>query len=322
MTSNSMSAGTTIALMIAYCFFGAMAVLVATVTMSTLIDGGWSIVVAIFTFLIATGLALREFERLRRWRHVVDLQPIFSGYQGERVPLFSLLSLADQDGEVRGEDGKRYSLGIGDRVAFLLCDGALDHEKRPVGGTVVIRNGQPVVFSRAALANVDVIDRDDASIAAAAVDKRDYGDRLADAIAQAATGTRVKTKIVPFAAYLVLSEQRADGWTQLVSAVSTEIDGETLAALGSSMSGSVEEKGLAEHAADAATGQLYAAATGVGRDMVGDSAADLVGGANDLIGDVGWVLNPDAAMIATARGSRGRLVARLVANRLKILAQA
>ena len=62
MNSRSVSGAVTIALLIAYVYVALMVVLAATMLVSTLIEGGWSIVVAIVTFLFATGVALQGYE--------------------------------------------------------------------------------------------------------------------------------------------------------------------------------------------------------------------------------------------------------------------
>ena len=316
MISRSVSGGVTIALLIAYVYLAFMGVLVAAVLASTLVEGGWSIAVTIVTFLFAAGLALQGYERLARWRHVADLEPMFAGYSGERVPLFRLLSLADGEGEAKGEEGHNYSLGLARDEAFLLRDRGRDPAHRPVGGKLVHRRGRPVTFSRAALAGIAVIDRDDADIAAKAIDHRDYGERLGSAIAQAAMGTKIKTRIVPFASYLVLAEERPDGWIELVSAIPTEVDSDTLAALGARSAGPADDRPEGESIVALGSDPVHAAASAAGREMVGDEAADIAGGANDVLGAAGWLASPDAAAIGSTQGSRGRLMARLVARRL------
>ena len=145
---------------------------------------------------------------------------------------------------------------------------------------------------------------------------RDYAERFASAVAQAAMGTKIKTRIVPFASYLVLAEERPGGWTELVCAIPTEVDSETLAALGSQSACPADDRPDSDGIVALDGDSLKAAAGAAGRDFVGDEAADVAGGANDMLGAAAWLASPDAAAIGSTQGSRGRLMARLVARRL------
>jgi len=311
----------TLAILFAFAYLAFFAVVAVTVMATAYLSGLVAAGVGILVFLIASGFAIQIFERLRGWRSVRDLQRHFPGYPGRRIPIFSLLSLAGSEPGRHDRNGYLYSLGIAGDHFFLLRNSETRHSDAPhkrVGGRVVEIDRQPVRLPFRDIAGISVIERTDEEMAAGAVDPRDYADRLGSSLAQWATGTKIKTRIVPYAAYLIV--ELADG-RALVTAVPSEVSKETVTALGAQLREEAEE---GNWLVDAAVGKIQSAigeeAHGRAIDWVGETPVEAFDTVRDWTGDVQWVLNPDSAAIGSTKGGLGRRAAQLVAAEIKLAA--
>lgn len=322
--------GVSVLLYVAYWFVaffaGVTGFIFLTELTGAMLSEGWAIAANILGGLAILSTAFALFETLRRRRADGYFALRFPGYAGERFPIFHALTLDGPFGGPLRRDGAIHSLGVGGEAFFLLRNTGHDARKDMIGGTVEYRPGtdEALLLRRDAILAVDVIERSDAEIAGAAVDQRDFGDRLGSLIAQKITGTSVKTKIVPFAAYLVIHHDGPAGPERLVAAVPTEVPSEVLAALGHAIdagtdTGDAVGKWVAGTATD---GAGWAATEGI--DMAGTAlvGGDAVAVGHDALGAVGsalaW-LNPDQAAIGSTAGDRGRAAAQLIAGRIRQL---
>jgi hypothetical protein len=320
MQVNMRSSELTVILIALYLIIAIPAVLVATIMISSLVSGGWSIALAILTFLIAAGAALQGYQALRLKRQVADLRVLWPDYSGERIPIFDLLMLRDAEGEYRrGENDRHvYSLGdTGDGLVLFRHRTGSDLHKLPAG-PLVFRGGKPFRVAKRDIAEISLNERSDREMAESAIDRRDYGERLGSALAQMALSTRVKTKIVPYAAYLQIVASGDEGPIEVLSAVPSEVGDELLESLGSGVIVK-NDKGnwLVDEALGKAKGLAADEAHELATAIAGDAAVELFDSANELVGGVAWLGSPDQAVIGTTKGARARLAARLVALKLR-----
>ena len=318
MYTQSLSSERTIFLLALLVAVSIPAVLVSTILISSLVSGGWSIALAILVFLVATGTALHIFQGLRRRRQVADLSPIFPGFNGQLLPLFDLLVVRDAGGEARPGEHERHLYWLGESEAdwVLMRSRQIDDPKELSAASVIHRAGRPVVFGRGSL-QVSVIERSDEEMAAAFDNGPDYVDRLVEAAVTRAMGVRIKKKLVPYAAYIHLS----DGQLELLAAVPSEIKDGMLAAAGAGIvaqdeSGQWIVDKAGEGIASAAKAGLHEGA----ERLVGANVMDVADQAADWAGEALWLLNPGGPVKGSTEGARGRATAQLIAARLRAAA--
>jgi hypothetical protein len=302
------------------------AVAMATILLSSLVSGGWSIAVAILVFLVSTGFALQIFNRLRRWRVDGSYRFSFPSYRGVRYPAFHLVS-TEVDGQIRtfGEPLGTNALAESEEGLFILAAGRSDRPHEIVGGKILRHqtSGRELVIPREALRSIDVFEFTDEAIKAAAVDHRSYAERLAGAGVGMLFGVSTKRKIVPFAAFVVLSAIRegphGQSLERLTFAIPTEIDHETMRFMGLAEGAGNNElvDAAIRYGVNKAQGALVDEGKDQVRDLVGDMPVDVADDIVDLKQDIDFWLNPGAAKIATTDGARGRAMARIVAERVR-----
>lgn len=302
------------------------AVVMATVLLSSLVSGGWSIAVAILVFLVAAGFALQAFNALRRWRVDGSYRLSFPSYRGVRYPAFHLVS-TEADGAIRtfGEPLGTNLLAESEEGLFVLAAGRTDRPHEIVGGTILRHqtSGNELIVPREALRAIEVFEFTDEAIEGAAVDNQSYAERLAGAGVGMLFGTSIKRKIVPFAAFVVLTALRegphGPSLERLTFAVPTEIDHETMRFMGLAEGAGNNElvDAAIRHAVNKAQDALVDEGKGQVRDLVGDMPVDVAEDIVDLKQDIEFWLNPGAASIASTDGARGRAMARIIAERVR-----
>lgn len=284
-------------------------------------DGTWSLVTAIAVFLISASLAMTLFQKMQNYRTTGEYAHRFQGFRGARFPIFQALRFEGPAGTTEfSEPDLIYSFGEANDSLFLLKNGRETPFSGLPLGKLIFQNGVPLALKLEDIIDVTVIERSDEEIAGSAVDRRDFAERFGSELAQRITGTKIKTKIIPYAAYVVIISRAAKGDQTLLAAIPTDVSAEDLTAMG---------ERVADH--DFETPWLISAAVAKARSAIedeikdnienvaGDSAADALQMADDLgegIDEVkGW-LDPDAASIATTVGTRGRRMAHLIAIRI------
>lgn len=305
---------------------GPFAFILATELTGRYLSDGWAIAANILAGLIVLSTAFGVFEWLRKTRADGYFARRFPGYAGERFPIFYALGLEGPHGGSLRKEGTVHSLGVGGGAFFLLRNTGHDARRDMIGGTVEYRPGthDALLLRRDAIVGVEVIARSDAEIAGSAVDQRDFGERLGSLIGQKLTGTSMKTKIVPFAAYLLIHHRTAAGVETLVSAVPTEVSSEVLATLGHAIDAGTDTSNavgewIGDKAADGAQWAVGAGADAGGTALVGaDAVAGAHAGLGAVTGALDWI-NPDQAAIGSTAGDRGRAAAQLIAGRIRQL---
>lgn len=302
------------------------AVVTPTILLSGLVSGGWSIAVGIVVFLVAAGFALQAFTALRRWRVNGFYRLSFPSYRGVRYPAFHLVS-TQVDGDVRtfGSPLDANALAESEEGLFVLAALRSDRPHEIVGGRFVRHqvSGEELLIPREALKAIDVLELTDEAIKAAAVDDRDYAERLVSEGINRLFGVSTKRKIVPFAAFVVLTALRKSehglSFERLTFAIPTEIHDETLKFMGIGEGAASNEivDAAIHHAVNKAQDALIGEGREQVRDLVGDMPLDVADEIVDLKQDIDYWVNLGAAKIATTDGARGRTVARIVAERVR-----
>jgi len=299
----------------------------ATILASSLVSGGWGIAIAILAFLISTGFALQAFNALRRWRVTGLYRLSFPSYRGVRYPAFHLVSTqVDHDVRSFGSPLDANFLAESDEGLFVLAALPSDRPHEIVGGKILRHqvSGEELVIPREALREIDVFELSDEAIRAAAVDDRSYAERLIGGGINKLIGVSAKRKIVPFAAFMVLTAMREGGpqgasFERLTFAIPTEIHDETMRFMGigkDSNSNEIVEAAIG-HAVNKAKGALIEEGREQVHDVVGDMPLDAADEIIDLKKDIDFWVNIDAAKIATTDGARGRAMARIIAERVR-----
>lgn len=283
----------------------------AAVLAASYVSGGWAIIVGGLAFLLVLGTAM---ELGTRWRGRQDLRWIarhFPGFTGQRIPIFHFVGYAGPDGVLRlPPEAQAYALGVADDALFLLADRDLSrppHER--LGGSLIEAPGGGYVHvDRHRLDVIKVDELDDEAIARNAVDPADWSERFAEAVAGKLVGGGVTRKIVPMAAFVTLASGSGEAERLLMAAIPTEVPEATIDALGGIIEGEIDVAGyLLGKAKDKATEEIEG---GIG-SVVGD-------GVVEAYGEVTSLLKPGGASIGETRGSRGRLMARLIAARIAL----
>ncbi len=315
-------------LIVLFGFVAVPSVLIITILVSDLVEGGWGIALTILAFLMSTGTALTIVESLQRKRSEGEYALRFPGYAGSRFPLFHLLRYEDGHGVFDFSEFETiYSIGEASESLFLLKNKSRDYSESMLPGKIVghPKTFRPIVLHLPDIVDVAVIERSDEEIAESAVDHRDYGDRLASAIAQGVTGTRVKTKITPYAAYVAVTTRGADGEAFLLAAIPTDVTAEVLTAMGErTKADDFKTPWLIEKGLDQAKSAAIELADERATDLLGEPVMDVVHQGADLVEDALDVVNeakswidPDAASVATTAGARGRRMAQLIGERIR-----
>jgi hypothetical protein len=307
------------------------AIPVVIILSSTLFEGGWGIAFSIFVGLIALSTAMSTFEALRTKRTNGEYAIRFPGYAGSRFAIFNVLRYEDSDGAIDLQEPECvFSFGeASDRLFLLKNNRPEDVTKMPPGKIVQHPvTFRPIVLHLAEIVDVSVIERSDAEIAESAIDRRDYAEKIGSVIAQRMTGTRIKTTIMPYAAFIAITARNANGEAFLLAAVPTNVTAGAMNAMGDlAATDDAETPWLVAEginkAKSAAIDEIETRAT----ELLGKPAADVVHQGVDLVEEVsGYVdeaktlLDPDAASIATTAGGRGRHLAQLIASRIRMRA--
>ena len=303
-------------------------VLTLTILSSEVFDEGWGILFTIFIGLGSAGTAMEVFDTIRRKRTEGEYAMRFPGYAGARIPIFDLLRYEDPSGAIDfAEPDCHYSLGEAAEVLFLLKNKRVEGQARVPPGKLVLHptTFRPIVLALPEIADVRVIERSDEEIAASAVDRRDYADKLGSAIAQRVTGTRIKTKITPFGAYVAVTARGDAGETFMLAAIPTDVSAEAMNAMGDLAATDdfttpwLVSKGI-DQAKSIAIEEMDHRAT----DLLGKPVTDVVHAGADLdeqvtgyVDEVKGLIDPDAATIATTAGGRARHMAQLIGLRLR-----
>jgi hypothetical protein len=172
---------------------------------------------------------------------------------------------------------------------------------------------------------VRVIERSDADIAAAAVDPREFTERLANQMAHRLVGVSVKHVIMPYAAFVAI-DYRSGAYPQsLLAGVPTKVGAATLAALGDAIRADLDDANeaanwIGERLRDGAERAAPQAAGAIAGAVAGDGAAWAAATGVDLVGEAASWIDPDRASIGPLSGERGRAAARLIAVRIRQLA--
>lgn len=299
-------------------------VLVLTVVISSLVeDSTWSIVTAIATFLFASGFALTSFESLRNRQRQSEYALRYPGFRGATFPVYYLLKCEGGADTVEFDNQDAiYSLAEAqDELFFLRSKRPDDIERMPLGELVTVRGwSKPLAIPLHEVVDVTVIERSDEEIASSSIDHRDFAERLGSQIAQQLTGTKIKTTIIPYAAFVVITLRKERGTGIILLAVPTTVTAAALKTMGERIQDDdYELPWLIGAAVDAAVSEVQDQAP----DEIGNltnetlgqgvqSAAEIGGAVSEALG---W-LDPDAATISSTSGARGRQMARLIALRI------
>ena len=287
-----------------------------------LVNGEWGFAAALMGMFIGFGVVFQLFRQVRRKRRDSLFRLSFPGYEGKPVPAGNLLSLSLPEGGqsfVTGHDTHMIA-NAGDAL-FIVQHQRSRTPEDATGGRIVPRPGgsQPFAIPYGRLRIVEVIEIDDEQIAAAAKDNREYTERLVQEGVNHLLGVKSKTKIIPFAAYLRLVAEGDEGLESLLFAFPTEINDATLASLG--VVSSDETNALITSAVRNAIGKGKDALVDEGRELVdgaiGKGLLDTVDTVVEWEHDIEYWVNIGSAKIGLRNGARGRLWARLVAEKLR-----
>lgn len=295
---------------------------IAGVLASSLISSGWGTVLGLFVAFIVGGGVLRFLHLVRRWRANAFYRMSFPLYRGKRFPAFHLVS-AHGPGFAKRYDASHttHSIADGGDTVFIL-EATRSSRPHEIAGGAILRHPASRDYWRIdkeRIAAIDVIEFDDAAIKAAAVDTMSDAERLIGVGINHLLGVSSKRKIVPFAAFVVITLAGEEGHEQLTFAVPTEISAETIKSIGVTSEEDADE--LVQAAIDNAIGRARSAATDAAHDefgqLIGDTGLSVFDGVVDIKHDIDFLLNAGKARIATTDGRRGRMVARLIAERIR-----
>ena len=287
-----------------------------------LVDGEWGFAAALVGMLIGFGIVFQLFRLVRRKRRDSLFRLSFPGYDGKPVPAGNLLSLSLSSGGQSFATGHdTHMIANGGGALFVVQHLRSSTPEDVTGGKIVPRPGgsEPFAIAHHRLRMIEVIEINDEQIAAAAKDNREYTERLVQEGVSHLLGVKSKTKIIPFAAYLRLVVEGDEGPENLLFAFPTEINDATLRALG--VDSNDETNALITSAVRNAIGKGKDALVDEGRDLVnGAIGSGLLDAVDTVVGwehDIEYWTNIGAAKIGSKDGARGRLWARLVAERLR-----
>ncbi len=298
-------------------------VVMAVAVPASLLSGAWAWVGGFAGFAVATSLALAGWRRLRRWRSDGFYRLHFPDYTGAQFYAGSLLAAEGAAGAVRVED-KHHKVADGGETLFILGLGKNDTPHEAIGGALVrVPGGAPLAIPRADVLTVRVHEFDDAAIKAATESTdEEWAERAISQGLMWAIGRSVSHTIVPYAAYVELLYRQDGDLGRVLWAVRTDVPAGALQALG------VDDVSDTDPLVAAAAAKSIDKAQEAALDYAHEKATDVLGsgvvGAADtaasLYGDISAVANLGSAKIGPTDGARGRLYARLVAEKLRQMA--
>ena len=281
----------------------AMGLLIAVliiVLSSWLLPGDWPIAGVILAVLVGLGSVIQFFTEMRHSEAEGQFARSFPGYRGERLPIFALLHYQGPEGAMQFDpSGVEFSLGVAPRYLFVIRHGRASDPKEAGGSLVDGPDGRPLRIRRDEIADVGVEALTDSQIAEAAGGGAEWVSNL---VTSNLFGASVRT--IPYAALVNVVVARADGVAVFRIGIPTEIRSEAAQSLAAAVTGAVA--GQAQDLVMAQLGEELAA-------LVGQDAADLFLGGGTLA---------LSALGGGADGSKGRLVAALLAARIRQLALA
>lgn len=290
--------------------------------------GNWGLLAAIVAALIGFGLGISLFQKLRRWRVDGFFRIHFPTYRGMRIPAFGMIG--GRSGEYEFSAKQRAiptQIGLSLHEMFFIDVLLQKNMAGQSGGKLrkhPVREGY-WYFAREDVASIEVIERSAEAIVGSAKDNRDFLESAAAGMAGQLMGTSVKEKIVPYVAYMVVTSEFRGPEGELIEreqaifAIPSEIESEDFAALGvtDDESGRQLVEDALKNAARKGVDELTDEGKELLRDVVGDGLIDMIDAAADIQGDLDMVANFGVAKIGSTDGTRGRVMARLVAEKLR-----
>jgi hypothetical protein len=265
---------------------------------SLLLPGDWPIAGVIIGVLIAIGSVIQYVQAAQHGEAENQFARIFPGYSGERIPISTLVRYEGPEGAMNFDPNMvEFSLGVSPRYLFPIRHRRASGPGEAAGDLVIGPDGDPLRLRRDEIAQIQVRPLSDDQIAKSA----EPGEWVANLITKGLLGASVRT--IPYAAFvsIVLARGGGSGATFLIG-IPTELPATALQTLASSVTGAIA--GGAQDVALAEIGEEFG-------EIVGQDAADLLLGG----GMIGL-----GALAGSADGRKGRLMAALLAMRIRQLA--
>lgn len=299
------------------------AVAIPTALAATYLPGWWAAIAGILTFVVMINLSITGWSWLRRRRADAFYRLAFPAYDGYRTYCGTLLQ-AQVPGSIKRytEVPQCHAIGDGGDALFIIANAKSQMPHSAIGGRMVNHpsSSEPWRLDKARITYIGVDELSDAAIERHAVDPSSEVERVVEAGLLRVIGIKNKRTIIPFAAYIDIRLAGAAGEEQLLFGIPTEISNETLQSFG------VAQDPSANALVAAAISKAVHSARDAGLEAVHDRASAAVGetlsGAFDTVADVKRdfesVLSLGAAaQIGSTNGARGRVLARLAAERIR-----
>jgi hypothetical protein len=292
----------------------AVAVGVALIFLAELITpDGWELAAVIIGVLIMLGGIIGIIKEVQHRQGSRAMAVKFPGFEGERFPVCQLLRYEGPDGATDFDTSYIYSLCVTPTILFFVRNRDASDFDGKGGEFVPLPFGDRYAFvRRGQIAGVDVVELEDGVIRENARDTRPAEEKIAEAAAFKLFGMSSPTKVVPFAAYLMLRVEKPQGPALFVMAVPTEVRSHVLEVLGEQVE---DDLGVGRFVGDKIGGFAGSKVQeGVGA-VIGDGVTDFLSGALDVLGTEGH-------SVGSTEGETARRAAHLIARRIRALAAA
>jgi hypothetical protein len=286
--------------------FGLVVCLILLFASADILPEGWGWVGAVVAGILALGFGVGLVDDIRH-RHADSLiRATFPGFVGERFPICDLLRYEGPEGAA-GFDPAREGCSIGVSPNFLF---PIRNASRSLkaGGSLIVHpaTSQPLAIRKDEVATVSVLALSDEQIADNARDKRGDTEKVIEALALKAFDLSHGMKTVPYAAFVIVDLARAAGPARLVIGVPTEIEYDTLEALGEETTANF---GIVDALEGKAKGFVDSKMQGAAEAVVGEAVVGAVMEAQDIL--------TSSRPTGSTDGSQGRSMAGLIARRLR-----
>ena len=290
-------------------------VVLSVFVVASALPGWWSVGGGLVTLVVAASIALAGWNWLRRTRSDRFYRLHFPGYAGEQF----------YAGTMHGVPGDHHRVADGGEALFVIAGGKSDAPHEQIGGKMVsLADGSALAIRKADAIAVRVHELTDEEIKAATRNAdAGWSDRAIEQGVARMLGQKVSHKITPFAAYVQLLHSADGAISETVWAIRTDVPAGAMRTLGAEDNSDIEA--LVKDAAKRGVAKVQGELRDTAGEFVHDKATDLmgehvVGAADTLSGlhhDIASLASLGSVKVGPTNGARGRLYARLVAERLR-----